>query len=272
MIYFIILFPGYNRNLINNYNYCTVKLVYNDQPWDPKVVAVVDRWSLFKGFFVLLKLKTGTHHISYYRQVVAIQRWLYHRFDCTLIYLNAFLISVKVIRQVNHILSYIFKNCWWNLSSFTTKWILWDWLQYKKMQSTSSDKKESKKSETCKFLIWHFFLLTNNFHFLYKIFSVSRISLVFFTKLKIFKWIFNIVHFLFSTISCKKRIWLFFACFIRKFCSLGSSKPSFLALLINMSITFSYSSLTCSCIRSNVSAISFYYVLVVVVKVDKFIF
>jgi hypothetical protein len=27
----------------------TVKLVYNDHPWDPKIVAVVDRWSLFRG-------------------------------------------------------------------------------------------------------------------------------------------------------------------------------------------------------------------------------
>ncbi len=26
-----------------------VKLVYNDHPWDLKIVAVVDRWLLFKG-------------------------------------------------------------------------------------------------------------------------------------------------------------------------------------------------------------------------------
>ena len=31
----------------------TVKPVYNDHPWDPKMVAVVDRWSLFRGTFVL---------------------------------------------------------------------------------------------------------------------------------------------------------------------------------------------------------------------------
>jgi hypothetical protein len=24
------------------------KYVYNDHPWDPKIVAVVDRWSLFR--------------------------------------------------------------------------------------------------------------------------------------------------------------------------------------------------------------------------------
>ncbi len=26
-----------------------IKPVYNGQPWDPKIVAVVDRWSLFRG-------------------------------------------------------------------------------------------------------------------------------------------------------------------------------------------------------------------------------
>ncbi len=28
----------------------TVKPVYNDHPWDPNTVAVVDRWSLFRGY------------------------------------------------------------------------------------------------------------------------------------------------------------------------------------------------------------------------------
>ncbi len=30
----------------------TVKLVYNDHPRDPKFVAVVVRWSLFRGRFI----------------------------------------------------------------------------------------------------------------------------------------------------------------------------------------------------------------------------
>ena len=34
---------------INIHQY-TVKPVYND-PWDPKIVTVVDRWSLFRGNF-----------------------------------------------------------------------------------------------------------------------------------------------------------------------------------------------------------------------------
>ncbi len=35
----------------------TVKLVYNDHPWDPKKVAVVDRWSLFSGHLCSKSLK-----------------------------------------------------------------------------------------------------------------------------------------------------------------------------------------------------------------------
>jgi hypothetical protein len=31
----------------------TVKLVYNDHPRDPKLVAAVDRWLLFRGSFML---------------------------------------------------------------------------------------------------------------------------------------------------------------------------------------------------------------------------
>jgi hypothetical protein len=31
----------------------TVKTEYNDRPREPKIVADVDRWSLFRGFFVL---------------------------------------------------------------------------------------------------------------------------------------------------------------------------------------------------------------------------
>ena len=34
-----------------------VKPVYNDHPWDPKVVAVVDRWLLFRGHLSDKKLK-----------------------------------------------------------------------------------------------------------------------------------------------------------------------------------------------------------------------
>ncbi len=36
------------RNFLFTYLY-TVKPVYNSHPWDPKIEAVVDRWSLFRG-------------------------------------------------------------------------------------------------------------------------------------------------------------------------------------------------------------------------------
>ncbi len=33
-------------------NVYAVKPVYNDSPWDPKFVAFVDRWLLFRGSFM----------------------------------------------------------------------------------------------------------------------------------------------------------------------------------------------------------------------------
>ena len=53
----------------------TVKPVYNDYPWNPKIVAVVERWSLFRGSFLLSKLKMWPQNGGRYRQVVAIWRW-----------------------------------------------------------------------------------------------------------------------------------------------------------------------------------------------------
>jgi len=37
----------------------TVKYVYKSHPRDPKVIAVVNRWSLFRGLFKSKKLKIG---------------------------------------------------------------------------------------------------------------------------------------------------------------------------------------------------------------------
>jgi len=53
----------------------TVKLVYNDHPWDPKFVAVVDWWSLFRGSFMLWKLKLRSQNCGRCRQAVVIWRW-----------------------------------------------------------------------------------------------------------------------------------------------------------------------------------------------------
>ncbi len=41
-----------------------------DHPWDPKFVAVVDRWALFRGRFKLQKLKMGLQNGGRCRQVV----------------------------------------------------------------------------------------------------------------------------------------------------------------------------------------------------------
>ncbi len=48
----------------------TVKHEYNDHPPDTKIVAVVDRWSLFRGAFVLQMWKTGRQNSSGCRQMV----------------------------------------------------------------------------------------------------------------------------------------------------------------------------------------------------------
>ncbi len=34
-------------------NICTVKLVYNDHPWDLEKVVVVQRWSIFRGSCII---------------------------------------------------------------------------------------------------------------------------------------------------------------------------------------------------------------------------
>ena len=40
---------GYNVLKYEGSSTSTVKPVYNDDPWDLKIVAVVDRWSLLRG-------------------------------------------------------------------------------------------------------------------------------------------------------------------------------------------------------------------------------
>ena len=44
--------------------------MYNDHPRDPKIVAVVDRWSLFRGSFMLYTLILGPKNRDRYLQVV----------------------------------------------------------------------------------------------------------------------------------------------------------------------------------------------------------
>jgi len=59
---------------LNFRNMTTVKPVYNDHPRYPKFVAVVDKWSLFRVSFTLLKLKFDPKII-----VVVVDNWLLFR-------------------------------------------------------------------------------------------------------------------------------------------------------------------------------------------------
>ncbi len=51
---------------------CTVKPVYNDHPRDHKFVAVVDRWPLFRGRFMLSIPRMGLQNGGRCKIVVAI--------------------------------------------------------------------------------------------------------------------------------------------------------------------------------------------------------
>jgi len=44
--------------------------VYNDHPRDPEFEAVVDRWPLFIGIFMLYNLKLGLQNAGRYSEVV----------------------------------------------------------------------------------------------------------------------------------------------------------------------------------------------------------
>jgi hypothetical protein len=79
----IIVLLKNSTHIYLNYNYVivhetslflvnTVKRVYNDQPWDPKRVAAVARWSLFRGY-LCYKSSKGPHNGGRYRQVIVIR-------------------------------------------------------------------------------------------------------------------------------------------------------------------------------------------------------
>ncbi len=54
----------FKSNYVDFTNKTTVKLVYNDHPWDPNIVAVVDRWSLFSGHFTLDRWSLFNGHFT----------------------------------------------------------------------------------------------------------------------------------------------------------------------------------------------------------------
>jgi hypothetical protein len=54
----------------------TVKPVYNNHPWDPKIVAVVDRWPLFRGGLYYKNWNWAFKIMVFVgRWVAVIQRW-----------------------------------------------------------------------------------------------------------------------------------------------------------------------------------------------------
>ena len=53
----------------------TVKPVYKDHSRDPKIVAVDDRWSLFRGSFIIKKLEKGPQKSGRCWRMVTIRRW-----------------------------------------------------------------------------------------------------------------------------------------------------------------------------------------------------
>ena len=55
--------------VIMAFMYSQTKLVYNDNPWDPKIVAAVDRWSLFRGQLCFKGVKWDL------KMVVVVGRW-----------------------------------------------------------------------------------------------------------------------------------------------------------------------------------------------------
>jgi hypothetical protein len=49
----------------------TVKLVYNDHPWDSKKVAVVHGWSVFRGFSIKIGITISLVRLS----LAVVERW-----------------------------------------------------------------------------------------------------------------------------------------------------------------------------------------------------
>ena len=59
----IVAFTGFNKDTI------TVKLEYKSHPWDPKIVAVVDGWLLFRGNLCYKRVRLEKSRLTYLRLV-----------------------------------------------------------------------------------------------------------------------------------------------------------------------------------------------------------
>jgi hypothetical protein len=56
----------------------TVKPVYNSHPWDPKVVAVVQGWPLFRVFSIKIPIKFDLAEL----RLAVVGRWPMFRGGC----------------------------------------------------------------------------------------------------------------------------------------------------------------------------------------------
>ena len=59
----------------HNSDMCTVKPVYNGHPWDPKILAVVDWWPLFRGFSIKIAIEFDLAEL----RLAFVGRWLLFR-------------------------------------------------------------------------------------------------------------------------------------------------------------------------------------------------
>ncbi len=91
----------------------TVKPVYNDHPWDRKMVAVVDRWSLFRGHLC----NKSTKRVL--KMMVITDRWSLFRGGC---YLRFDCISLTTI-DISHYLSQVNQITW--VIPFVNRDLVW---------------------------------------------------------------------------------------------------------------------------------------------------
>jgi hypothetical protein len=61
----------------------TVTPVYNNHPWDPKIVAVVDRWSLFRGILYYTNFNWAFKIVAFDGRWPLFRGGRLLRFDCT---------------------------------------------------------------------------------------------------------------------------------------------------------------------------------------------
>ncbi len=120
--------------------------MYNDHPRDPKLVAVVDRWSLFRGSFILWKLKSGPRNSGRCRQAVVIRRWSLTQ---VWLYYVKFLLNLKL--TLAKFFSSTWQPCSTSFADFVSKFgVGWrpSFNRLKHAQTTTTTTTETSTSTT----------------------------------------------------------------------------------------------------------------------------